>query len=174
MDARCARDDGLPRWPFSRSANASPASPVYAIYDVTNYAPLHPGSSALLLDAAAREDASELFGRGRHSPSARKLLQTLVVPGLDAVPSASCRRRRDGARASWASLVPRRRDVQRALRDFAGLAAAASLVPLCVHPAWMVLGTLFFPWWGILVSAVLPQTQLWQRVAVTSSSSYQY
>ena len=56
------------------------------MYDVSQYAPQHPGAEQLILDTAARQDASELFGLAQHSLVARKLFTTLVAPGVHAMP----------------------------------------------------------------------------------------
>ena len=81
MSTECV--DHCERWSWWRR---SPAPRTFAVYDVTSYAPRHPGAETLLLDAATQEDATDLFGLGRHSAYARRLLQSLAVPGLEAVP----------------------------------------------------------------------------------------
>ena len=58
----------------------------YGVYDVTDFLEHHPGSPDLLLEAAARADATHSFEMGAHSKSALQMLATFVVPGLEAVP----------------------------------------------------------------------------------------
>mmetsp|Transcript_27285 Transcript_27285/g.58776 ORF Transcript_27285/g.58776 Transcript_27285/m.58776 type:complete len:302 (-) Transcript_27285:378-1283(-) len=58
----------------------------FGVYDVTDFARRHPGADELLLKAAEERDASSLFAITGHSNEARKILQALVVPGLEELP----------------------------------------------------------------------------------------
>jgi len=56
----------------------------YGVYDVTDFAPVHPGSDTLLR-ATEVADATALFDSIAHSRQARRLLRGMAVPGLEAV-----------------------------------------------------------------------------------------
>lgn len=58
----------------------------YGVYDVTEFAPHHPGSSAMLDLAIQSFDSTDLFDSISHSQHARRLLSEMIVPGLDAIP----------------------------------------------------------------------------------------
>lgn len=122
MNAVCAMgcdwpDYGVP-WHLDqpncacRGAVCRGARHAYGVYDVTEFAPQHPGSEALL-QAAEVFDATELFDSIAHSPHARRLLRGMAVPGLEAV-------------SSWDVLLPARRPPEDAVETVYELLCSAA------------------------------------------------
>ncbi len=74
--------------------------PTYGVHDVTDMADKHPGSRAVILQAASDRDATNLFKLLPHSDAAIKKLASLAVPGLEALPY-DLEGRQGAARSSW-------------------------------------------------------------------------
>lgn len=58
----------------------------YGVFDVTEYRKLHPGIERMLVEACDEYDATDSFEEIGHTNDARRVLRSLVVPGLEAVP----------------------------------------------------------------------------------------
>ena len=165
LDSRCEDPDAA-GWRFQLfglgSAGRCPA--MFTVYDVTSYAPHHPGAERLLLDAASLEDASESFGMGRHSTAARRLLRTMALEGLQGVPYTPGTRPANlgHVKEPWSALLPTRRDLLLVCRDVLWIGLLGSLAQCC-HPALGFAAVVSAPWWRIVGSVVLPHTRLWQR-----------
>ena len=69
---------GVP-WHLTRST----PEPVYAVFDLTDFAPNHPGSSEMLEHACESADITCAFDTSNHSGRARRVLRALVVPGFE-------------------------------------------------------------------------------------------
>ena len=63
-----------------------PRPRTYGIYDVTSFIDSHPGADLILREAAEEIDATETFEMNGHSDQAVRMLRTLVVKGLEALP----------------------------------------------------------------------------------------
>ena len=105
----CPRYYGVP-WHLAKKASpegcgggALRAKPgTHIVYDVTSFAPHHPGAVELLAAAAAVPDATDFFDGANHSERARRMLRQLAVPGLERVPAGAWRKRSPGGSA-WPS-----------------------------------------------------------------------
>ena len=157
LDSRCKLPD-LPIWSFMCLGFVPRGLQTFDVYDVTAFAPHHPGGEALILNAAtAVEDASRLFGMGRHSHSARQMLSTMAIDGLTHIPyTPGAHPRSKGRGESWRALLPSRYSKRLLARDLLGLLLLSLLNELC-HPAFTFAATLSFPWWSIIGSAMLPR-----------------
>ena len=56
------------------------------MYDVSDFVHHHPGADLIITDAAEEADATDLFEINGHSDAALRVLDRLVVPGLEAIP----------------------------------------------------------------------------------------
>lgn len=80
----------------------TPLPPTYGVYDVTRFADEHPGADLIILDACELGDATSTFEMAAHSDAALRRLETLVVPGLAALPyDHSLEERRTRGSGTW-------------------------------------------------------------------------
>jgi len=64
----------------------APAPRWYGVYDLTDFSDSHPGSDLIISDAAAAADATNWFEMAAHSDTALRVLKTMAVPGMEALP----------------------------------------------------------------------------------------